>query len=245
MMRTSNPALRMDNFIVGEAVDGAMTVQGVVNKTLLLLFLSVCSASWVWSRFFAMGPQSVSGYVMAGVVGGAVAALVTILARNFAPYSAPVYAVLEGLALGGISAMYEARFPGLVIQSVSLTFGTMLCLLLAYKSGMIRASDNFRLGVVAATGAIALVYLASLVMSLFGLNIGFIYSNGPVGILFSLFVVAVAALNLVLDFDMIESAARRGAPARMEWYGAFALMLTLVWLYLEILRLLSKTRSRR
>jgi uncharacterized YccA/Bax inhibitor family protein len=152
--------------------------------------------------------------------------------------------LLEGLFLGGISAIFEMRYPGIVIQAVGLTFGTLAMLLLAYKSGLIKPTENFRLMIFAATGGIALLYLVSFVMNMFGSGIGFIHSNGLFGIGFSLFVVAIAALNLVLDFDFIEQSAEQGAPKYMEWYVALCLMITLVWLYLEILRLLAKLRSR-
>ncbi|HEY7160459.1 MAG TPA: Bax inhibitor-1/YccA family protein, partial [Acidobacteriota bacterium] len=154
-------------------------------------------------------------------------------------------AALEGLFLGGISAFYEARFHGIVIQAVVLTFGTAFALLMAYKSRLIQATQNFKLGVAAATGGIFLLYMASFILGFFGINIGFIHSNGVFGIVFSLVVVVIAALNLVIDFDFIEQGAEHGAPKFMEWYGAFGLMVTLVWLYLEILRLLGKFRSRR
>jgi len=158
--------------------------------------------------------------------------------------TAPVYALLEGLCLGALSGFFETQFPGIVLQAVGLTFGTLLALLVAYKSGVIKATENFKLGVVAATGGIALVYIATLVLGFFGVAIPFIHGSGPLGILFSLFVVVIAALNLVLDFDFIESGAAQGAPRFMEWYAAFGLMVTLIWLYLEILRLLAKLRSR-
>jgi uncharacterized YccA/Bax inhibitor family protein len=152
---------------------------------------------------------------------------------------------LEGLAIGGISAFFEAQFPGIVIQAVALTFGTLLCLLLVYKSGIIKVTANFRLGVVAATGGIAVIYLITIVLGLFGIRMPYIHDSGLIGIGFSLFVVTIAALNLVLDFDFIENGAASGAPKFMEWYAAFGLMVTLIWLYLEILRLLAKIRSRR
>jgi len=152
--------------------------------------------------------------------------------------------VLEGLFLGGISALMEARFPGIVLQAVGLTFGTLAALLFAYRSGLIRATENFKLGVVAATGGICLLYLANIVMGFFGHSIGFIHESGWMGIGFSAVVVVVAALNLVLDFDFIEEGAAQGAPKYMEWYAAFGLMVTLVWLYLEMLRLLSKLQSK-
>ena len=152
--------------------------------------------------------------------------------------------MLEGLFIGAVSALYEVRYPGIVMQAVGLTFGTLIALLLAYRSGVIRVTDNFRLGVVAATGGIALFYFATMILGFFGVQFPSIYGAGPLGIGVSVFVVIIAALNLVLDFDFIESGARAGAPKYMEWYGAFGLMVTLVWLYLEILRLLSKLRSR-
>ncbi len=171
-------------------------------------------------------------------------ALATSLKPTWAPITAPLYALIEGFFLGSISAVYEARFNGIVFQAVLLTFGTLFALLFAYRSGMIKATENFKLGVVAATGGIALVYLATIVLGLFGVRIPFIHDSGLIGIGFSLFVVVVAALNLVLDFDFIESGVEHGAPKHMEWYGAFGLMVTLVWLYIEFLRLLSKLQSR-
>jgi uncharacterized YccA/Bax inhibitor family protein len=173
-----------------------------------------------------------------------VVALVTIFKKEWAGITAPLYALLEGLAIGGISAVFEAQFPGIVIQAVALTFGTCLALLLAYKSRLIRATENFKLGVVAATGGIALFYLITFILSFFGVRVSIFYSSGWMGIGFSLFVCVIAALNLVLDFDFIEQGAAQGAPKYMEWYGAFGLMVTLIWLYLEILRLLAKLRSR-
>ena len=171
-------------------------------------------------------------------------AMVTIFKKTWAPVTAPVYALLEGMVLGSISAMFEVRYHGIAIQAVGLTFGTMFALLVAYQSGLIPVTQNFKLGIVAATGGIALFYIAQIVLGFFGIHFTTINGSGPIGIAFSVFVVIVAALNLVLDFDFIESAARAGAPKYMEWYGAFGLMVTLIWLYLEILRLLSKLRSR-
>jgi uncharacterized YccA/Bax inhibitor family protein len=159
--------------------------------------------------------------------------------------TAPLYAVLEGLAIGGISAFFEARFPGIVIQAVALTFGTLLCLLLVYKARIIKVTAHFRLGVVAATGGIALIYFITIVLGFFGIRMPYIHDSGIIGIGFSLFVVTIAALNLVLDFDFIEKGAASGAPKFMEWYAAFGLVVTLIWLYLEILRLLAKIGSRR
>jgi len=222
-----------------------MTLNGTVNKTGLLLLLIMISASYAWSRF--TGPESASAIMpllLIGAIGGLVFALITIFKKTWAPVTAPIYALLEGLFLGGLSAMLEARYPGIVVQAVGLTFGTLGALLMAYRSGLIRATENFKLGVVAATGGIFLLYMVNIVMGFFGHSIGFIHNSGWMGIGFSAFVVVIAALNLVLDFDFIEKGVEAGAPKYMEWYGAFGLIVTLVWLYLEILRLLSKLQSR-
>lgn len=246
-MRTANPALSDKTFAAAAragAPTEAMTVEGTVNKSALLLILVLVPAAYVWTRFFSDGAAAVTLWMVAGILGGFVVALVTIFKQSWAPVTAPLYAALEGLALGGISAFFEAQFPGIVVQAVALTFGTLFALLMAYKSGVIKATENFRLGVVAATGGIALIYVATLVLGFFGAGIPYIHESGPIGILFSLFVVVVAALNLVLDFDFIERGAEQGAPKFMEWYAAFGLMVTLIWLYLEILRLLAKVRGR-
>lgn len=252
-MRSGNPALKQDTFLdlgTGTVVNGnsqAMSLNGTVNKTGLLLLLTVLTAAFAWHASFDASGQLLGAgrmYMLGGAIGGFVLALVTIFKQSWAPVTAPLYALLEGLFLGAISAMYEARFDGIVLQAVILTFGTLLALLAAYRSGLIRATENFKLGVVAATGGICLVYLATIVLGFFGINIPYIHESGLIGIGFSLFVVVVAALNLVLDFDFIESGVEAGAPRYMEWYAAFGLILTLVWLYLEFLRLLSKLQSR-
>jgi len=243
-MRTGNPTLN-DKTFVSVAVSGdEMTLDGTVNKTGILLALTVFTAAWTWSIYFQNNdPAAVMPYLWAGLIGGLITALITIFRKTAAPYTAPLYAALEGLALGGISAFYEAAFPGIVIQAIALTFGTLFCLLAAYRSGLIRATENFKLGVTAATGAIALLYLVNLGMGFFGKSMPFIHESGLMGIGFSLFVVGIAAMNLVLDFDFIETGVEQRAPKHMEWYAAFGLMVTLIWLYLEILRLLSKSRD--
>jgi uncharacterized YccA/Bax inhibitor family protein len=243
-MRTSNPALN-DAAFSRRAISGeTMTLSGAVNKTFILLILVVLGASWTWRLFFSQGIERVMPMVWAGTLGGLGIAMFTIFKPTWSPALAPAYALVEGLAVGGISAFFEARFPGIVIQAVVLTFGTLFVLLVAYRSGFIKVTDNLRLGIVSATGAIALVYVISLFgRLLFGWQMPFIHESSPMGIAFSVFVVIIAALNLVLDFDFIE----RGhgvAPRYMEWYAAFGLIVTLVWLYLEILRLLAKTRRR-
>jgi uncharacterized YccA/Bax inhibitor family protein len=248
-MRTSNPALNDKTFTREVATDETMTIQGTVNKTALLLAIVVAVAAWTWSKFFAaptpeLGVAAVMPWMLGGLLGGLVVGIVTIFVPRWAMVTAPLYAALEGLFVGGISALMEVQFPGIVIQAVGLTFGTAAAMLVAYSSRLITVTDNFRLGVVAATGGIALVYLATLLLGLFGIRIPYIHDSGLIGIGFSLFVVVIAALNLVLDFDFIEQGARAKAPKYMEWYGAYALLVTLVWLYIEILRLLSKLRSR-
>jgi uncharacterized YccA/Bax inhibitor family protein len=248
IMRTANPALNDKTFTgfgYAEAREILMTIQGTVNKTGVLLALTLIGAAWVWKMFFESGnPAAVAPWMMGGAIGGFVVAMVTVFKKEWAATTAPVYAVLEGLFLGGTSAVFEARFPGIVIQSVGLTFGTLFCLLMAYKSGAIKATENFKLGVVAATGGIALMYFITLILGFFGVNVPFIQGGGVIGIGVSIFIVIIAALNLVLDFDFIEHGAASGAPKYMEWYAAFGLMVTLIWLYIEILRLLSKLRSR-
>ena len=180
--------------------------------------------------------------MLGGAIGGFILALVTIFKKQWSPITAPLYALVEGFFLGAISAVYNAQFQGIVLQAIMLTFGIMFALLFAYRSGLIKATENFKLGVTAATGGIALIYIATLVLRLFGIQVPFIHDSGLIGIGFSLVVVVIASLNLVLDFDFIESGVEAGAPKYMEWYGAFGLMVTLVWLYLELLRLLSKLR---
>jgi uncharacterized YccA/Bax inhibitor family protein len=244
-MRSGNPVLKDSTFRRPlESSGERMTLGGTVNKTAMLLAIAVVSAAYSWGRYLGTGdPASVQGLMLIGVVGGLVLALLTVFRSSLAPYTAPAYALFQGLALGGISAILDARFPGIVIQAVGLTFGTLFSLLAAYRSGLIKATENFKLGVVAATGGIFVLYMVNLVMGFFGKSIGFIHESGTVGILFSAFVVVIAALNLVLDFDFIESGVEQGAPKHMEWYGAFGLVVTLLWLYLEILRLLAKSRQ--
>jgi uncharacterized YccA/Bax inhibitor family protein len=245
-MRTANPALNTSTFErAGYADAGVMTLEGTVNRVGILLLLVLIPASWTWSQAKSAADASgVLGIGMIGLIAGFVVAIVTIFRKEWAPVTAPIYAVLEGLFLGGISAYFDTMMPGVPMQAVALTFGTLFALLFAYRSGMIEATENFKLGVVAATGGIMLLYVANLVMGFFGASIPFIHESGMVGILFSLFVVVIAALNLVLDFDFIEKGAESGAPKYMEWYAAFGLLVTLVWLYLEILRLLAKLGSR-
>jgi uncharacterized YccA/Bax inhibitor family protein len=246
LLKTSNPALNQKIF-QGQpvALDEAMTLDGTVNKTGILLLCTVATAAYAWHTFMqTRTAESVSPLLLVGAFGGFIIAMVTVFKRTWAPVTAPIYALLEGLALGSISAIFELRFPGIAMQSVGMTFGVLFVMLLAYRSHIIPVTQKFRLGIVAATGAIAIFYLAQFVLGFFGIRFASINGATPIGIGFSVVVVAVASLNLILDFDFIESGVQARAPKYMEWYGAFGLMVTLIWLYLEILRLLGKVRSR-
>jgi uncharacterized YccA/Bax inhibitor family protein len=247
-MRTSNPTLNdhvFERSRTGSAADGVMTLNGTVIKTAVLTLLLVTAASWSWK--LAMGPNPPAWFGSALTFGWLVP-LVTALIISFkpktAPALAPVYALGKGVIVGIISALYERQFGGIVLTAVMLTCGILFALLAAYSTGLIKPTENFKLGVFAATGGIFLFYLATLVLGMFGIQIPGVFGNGWVGIAFSGFVVVLAALNLVLDFDFIENGCASGAPKHMEWYAAFGLLVTLVWLYLEILRLLAKLRSR-
>lgn len=250
-MKTTNPAL--SNKVLeqlgrtGQLQGGeTMTVEGAINKTALLTFLVIAPAAWIWSEVVrAQTVETVIPWMVGGMVGGFIAAIVTVIKKDWAPITAPIYAVLEGLAIGGISAMLNMQYHGIVIQAVALTFATLLCMLTAYRTGLIKVTDRFRMMVVAATGAIALLYLVTMILSFFHVTVPFVFGTGGTGgIVLSLVIVGVAALNLALDFDFIEQAANVGAPKYVEWYAAFGLMVTLIWLYMEILRLLGQLRRR-
>ena len=243
--RSGNPVLKANTFIKRQTTidTGTMTITGTVNKTALGLLLLMTTAIFTWNM--APNDPRMSALMMVGIFGGLIAAIITVFKRHLAPYTTPIYALLEGLALGGISRFFETLYPGIVNQAVFLTFGTLAALLFAYQSGLIKPTENFKLGIVAATGGIFFVYIISFILGLFGVQVPLIHSNSNFGILFSFGVVVIAALNLVLDFDFIEEGAEIGAPKYMEWFGAFGLLVTLVWLYLEILHLLAKLQSRR
>lgn len=246
MFRTANPALKAEAFtFAGAPTSNSMTIEGTVNKTGTLLLLLIVSAGVTWHHFFKSGLEAVYPLMVVGAIGGLILALITMFKKPWASVTAPIYALFEGAFIGGISGLMEMRFPGIVLQAVGLTFGVLVCMLVVYRTGMIKVTDRFRLGIASATGAVCLVYLASFVLRFFGVGIPFIHGSGLIGIGFSAVVVVIAALNLVMDFDLIEQGTRAGAPKFMEWYGAFALMVTLVWLYIEILRLLSKLNRRR
>tara|TARA_B100000497_G_scaffold124588_1_gene159425 strand:- start:181 stop:909 length:729 start_codon:yes stop_codon:yes gene_type:complete len=242
-MKSGNPALSKKTFEnLSSKTAEVMTLEGTVNKTAISLAILLCAAYYTYSN-------AAMGYILVGGGGGFIVAIVTVLKKEWSPITVPIYAVLEGLTLGGISKMYAEAFePGLVPQAISLTVGVLCALLFAYKTKIIKATENFKLGVFAATAGIVVVYIISLLMSLFG-NSGLAVMDptnaSMLSIGFSLFVVFIASLNLVMDFDFIEQGAEHGAPKYMEWYGAFGLLVTLIWLYLEILKLLAKLNSRK
>jgi uncharacterized YccA/Bax inhibitor family protein len=250
MMRSANPAFRGKIFDITTTDEKTMTISGTVNKTAVLLAFIVASGYWTWNVFSnemdpAIGAQKVMPMLIGGLIGGLVFGIVTHFKLKWAPVTAPLYALCEGLVLGGLSAILNKQYPGIALQAVVLTMGTLAVLLVAYKSGLIKATENFKLGVVAATGGVFLLYFISFIVNIFGGTVPFISGNGLLSIGISAVIVVIAALNLVLDFDFIEHAAETNTPKYMEWYGAFALTVTLVWLYLEILRLLAKLNSRK
>jgi uncharacterized YccA/Bax inhibitor family protein len=246
MMRSSNPVMTGKIYEkAGIAVSGeTMTINGTINKIGLMLLLVLAAASYTWNMVMGADPGGANTMAIIGAIGGFIMAMVTIFRPRSSGYTAPVYAILEGMFLGAISAVINARYPGVAFQAVLLTIGTLFSMLFLYRSGRIRATPKFRRGVMMATGAIFFAYLISWIMSMFGMPMGFMHSSGPLGIGINLVIIVVAALNLIMDFDFIERGAQAGAPKYMEWYGAFGLMVTLVWLYIEFLRLLSRFAGR-
>jgi len=245
LFKTSNPALNENTFEGRVAVAGeTMTLQGTVNKTGVLLLCVVITSAWTWGIAHSQAPEAALPWMMGGLIGGLVFALVTIFKKEYSPITAPIYALCEGLVLGGISALLERSYPGIAIQAMGLTFGVTAVMLMLYRTGVLRATPKFTVGVVAATGGIFVVYMVDLVLGIFGRHVPLLNSAGPLGIGVSAVIVIIAALNLILDFDFVETGVHARAPKYMEWYGAFGIMVTLVWMYMEILRLLSKVRQR-
>jgi uncharacterized YccA/Bax inhibitor family protein len=241
-MATGNPTMNLAVYQRAALTDTptrVMTVQGTVVKTAVLLVILLAAAVYTWSQAAAGAPLAY-GLLVAGSLGGLVTAVVTTFRPQWSPVTAPLYAGLQGLVMGAVSAVFEAMYPGVVIRAVGLSIGVLAVMLFVYGTRIIRATERFKIGLVAATGAVFLVYLVDMVLSLFGAHVPFIHQSGWVGIGFSLIVVIIAALNLILDFDFIEQGAKLEAPRYMEWYGGFSLLVTLVWMYLEILRLLAK-----
>lgn len=246
MIRSSNPTLSEKIFAKERtyASSEAMTIEGTKYKTFAMLALVVLGAIYTWRLAF-IGSPSVNIWMIVGGIGGFITAIITAFSPRSAHITAPIYSVMEGLLLGGLSAFMAAQYGlGIITQAVGLTFATFFLMLILYRSGTIEVTAKFRTGVMAATGAVALMYFVSFILGLFGINMGYIHNGGTLSIIISLVVIGIAALNLTLDFDFIERSAKAGAPKHMEWYGAFGLMVTLIWLYIEFLRLLSKFASR-
>lgn len=227
------------------AAEAPMTIQGALNKLLILTMIMAVSGAAVWYQFSLGYMDKVMAWTIGGAIIGFILALIIIFKQNTAPTLAPVYAFAEGAFLGGISSIFEASFPGIVIQAVALTFLTVLSMASLYKLGLIKATERFRATIFTATLAIAIFYVINFILYLFHVPMASVlYSSSVVGIAFSVIVCIIAALNLIIDFDFIEQGALNFMPKQYEWYGAFGLMVTIVWLYVEILRLLSKLRSR-
>jgi uncharacterized YccA/Bax inhibitor family protein len=244
MATTSNPVLARATFApTGEFGTTPMTLGGTIAKTLVLLGILTVTATFSWLQTGAglAQPDKLGTLFLVGIVGGFGVALYTVFRPQHAPVTAPIYAALEGLLLGALSAILNLRYKGLPVQAVVLTVATLGVMLVSYRLGIIRATERFKTIVVSCTFAVAAFYVIALVMAMFGLYIPFLHEGGPIGIGFSLFVTGLAAFNLILDFDRIEQGVGR-APNYMEWYAAFGLVVTLVWLYLEVLRLLRKLR---
>ncbi|HET6325299.1 MAG TPA: Bax inhibitor-1/YccA family protein [Planctomycetaceae bacterium] len=244
-MATANPAMNEAVYQrAGHAYAGSsvMTLEGTVVKTTGLLVILVAAAGYTWYQATAGSPLT-SGLLIVGSIGGFITALGTIFFPKASPISAPLYAALEGLVLGAVSASFNAKYHGIAFQAVGVSIGVLAMMLFVYGTGLIRVTDKFRIGLVSATGAICLVYVADMLLSFFGIRIPYIHESGLIGIGFSVVVVIIAALNLVLDFDFISRGVQLQAPKYMEWYGGFSLLVTLVWMYLEILRLLAKLQG--
>lgn len=240
--RSSNPAFRSEYFQSTAAAGQVMTVQGTINKIAFLMLLLIASGSFTW-KMALEGVASLQSMMYLGIFGGLITALFTVFSPRNARFSAPIYAVFEGLALGGISGLFHLAYHGIVLNAVMLTLATMFGMLFLYKTGIVKPTERFKAGVMSATMGVCFAYLFSFILSMFGLASP-IHATGGVGIIISLVVVVIAALNLILDFDMIVKGAESGAPEHMEWYGAFGLLVTLVWLYLELLRLLAAMQRR-
>jgi len=253
LFKSGNPALsekRFQDTVLTDIIthENAMTVKGTLNKFGFLFLMVLGTSFYSWKEF--AGGGNVVPMIWTGALGGLVIAIVLVFKKEWSPYLAPAYALMEGLFIGAISAMYNSAFaekaPNIVINAVGLTFGVAIAMYLLYSFRIIKATEKFKSIIISATIGIALFYVIVMVLRMFGYdNMPFLHEGSPMGIAFSLFVVAIAALNLILDFDMIEKGVELGAPKYMEWYGAFGLLVTIVWLYLEILRLLSKVSGRK
>jgi uncharacterized YccA/Bax inhibitor family protein len=252
LFKSGNPALSEKRF-TSTVLDGvltnenAMTVRGTMNKFGFLFIMVLGTSFYSWKEYAEGG--SVMPLILTGAIGGLIVAIVISFKKTWAPYLAPLYALLQGLFIGAVSAYFNYAFaeqaPNIIINAVGLTLGVAVGMYLLYSFRIIKATEKFKSIVISATVGIMIFYLLVWVLRMFGYdNMPFLHEGSTMGIIFSLFVVSIAALNLILDFDMIEKGAELGAPKYMEWYGAFGLMVTIVWLYIEILRLLGKISGR-
>jgi uncharacterized YccA/Bax inhibitor family protein len=244
-MQTNNPAFSQNfaqNFDYAGSRSSTMTIQGTSLKAMVLLAIVMATAAFSWNQ--SEQANMAPGLMIGGLIGGLVFFFITVFKPTAAPITAPLYSACEGLLLGVISRYAELKAPGIAIQAVGLTGAVTFLMLFFYVTGIIKVTGQLVTGIMAATGAIALLYLVSIVMSMFGASIPFIGGSTPLGIGFSVFVVGLAAFNLLLDFDFIDRGSQAGLSKSMEWYGAFGLMVTLIWLYLEVLRLLQKINRR-
>jgi uncharacterized YccA/Bax inhibitor family protein len=252
IFKSGNPTLTEKMFDKSLGMDaelqGTMSVRGAINKFGFMMLMLIAGAAYNWNLYAEMRQDTMNMLMMVGIFGGLITAVAISFKPNWAPFLAPLYALLEGLFLGGISVIMNAAFaksyPGLVMQAVGLTFGVAIAMFILYNFRIIKATERFKSVIFTATLGIGIFYLLTMVLGFFGVSVSFMHDSSMLSIGISLFVVGIAALNLILDFDMIEQGAERGAPKFMEWYGAFGLMVTIVWLYIEMLRLLSKLSSR-
>ncbi len=242
LTNTSNPVFSEKTF---NAQIGAetMSVKGTLNKSIFLFLLLLITASLSW-RLASYDPELLPSLMIGAGILGFILAMITIFARKYAKFTAPLYAASQGFFLGAVSLMYSVVYSGIVLQAVLITFAITGVMLFLFRSGIIKVTNKFRSGVIIATGGIAVVYLLSFVLSFFGITIPYLHDGGPISIAISGFIIVIAALNLILDFNFIQEASDKGSPKELEWYAAFGLMLTLIWLYLEILRLLSYLNRR-
>lgn len=244
LFESNNPVLKEKTFQQAHQLEytETMTMNGVIGKMAFLLAMVLAAAVYSWGQF-AKG-ENVMPLVLGGAIGGLIIGLVITFKKEWSPYLAPAYALAQGLFLGAISAFYGSLYDGIVLQAVGITIATFIAMLVLYRARIIRATEKFKAIIFTATAGIAIFYLIAFGLGFFNIHIPFLHEGSMVGIIFSLVVTVVAALNLILDFDMIENGVAQGAPKFFEWFGSFALLVTLVWLYLEVLRLLSKVNSR-
>lgn|SRR5574344_1499393 len=245
MFRSTNPTLSENNMENIAQLDGApMSLSGAINKTMILGVIMALSGGVVWYQYTLGYVDKVNALMMGGLILGLIVALITTFKKELSPYLAPVYAFCEGAALGGLTVMFESAYPGIAIQAIAGTFMCIFSMGILYKTGLIKVTDKFRSTIMIAMGGILILYLFNFVMSFFGKSIPVLYSSSPIGIGISVVICLVAAFSLLLDFDLIERAANNMMPKYMEWYCAFSLMVTIVWLYVEILNLLAKMRNK-